>query len=275
MVAAKAHNRPIGIFDSGIGGLTVARAIQKTLPSEDLIYFGDTAHLPYGDKSPALIKKWSKQIATFLVEKNVKMIVIACNTASAAAYQVLRKHLPKDIPIVDVITPTAEYVAKKYHNEKIGVIGTKGTINSRSYVRKLAKLNHSLTITSQATQLLAPMIEEGYFNNNISKTIIYSYLSKHSFKNISALILGCTHYPLIKKEVKSFYKGDVEVIDSAHMVSQKVQEVLKKKKLLRTADRTAKHQFFVSDYTESFAVTAKIFLKEKINLKKKDLWKNE
>ena len=148
MVAAKTNNRPIGIFDSGIGGLTVARAIQKTLPNEDIIYFGDTAHLPYGDKSPILIKKWSKQIANFLVEKRVKMIVIACNTASAAAHQVLLKHIPKDIPIVDVISPTVNYVAKKYSKEKIGVIGTKGTINSRIYVRKLSKLNPKLKIAT-------------------------------------------------------------------------------------------------------------------------------
>ena len=272
MVAGITDKRPIGIFDSGIGGLTVAGAIHKALPNEDLIYFGDTAHLPYGDKSPALIRKWSKRIASFLVDKNVKMIVIACNTASAAAYQTLLKHVPHDIPIVNVITPTAKYVANKYDKKKIGVIGTKGTISSRVYVRKINKFNPKLKITSQATPLLAPMIEEGYFNNNISKAIIYSYLDKPAFKNIAALILGCTHYPMIKKEVKSFYDGATEVIDSAEMVSKRVKEVLVKKKLLRTEKHQPKHRFFISDYTESFASSTKIFFKGNISLKKKNLW---
>jgi glutamate racemase len=169
-------NKPIGIFDSGIGGLTVAKAIAEALPNETIIYFGDTAHLPYGDKSKESITMYSKRITAFLLAKGCKAIVIACNTASAHAYADLKKAYPK-VPILNVIDPTVDYCLTKYKKGKIGVIATRGTIKSRIYPRKLNKENPKLEVPQTATPLLAPMIEEGFFNNKISKTIINSYLS--------------------------------------------------------------------------------------------------
>jgi len=266
------ENQAIGIFDSGIGGLTVAKAIQKKLPNERFVYFGDTAHLPYGDKSPIAIRNWSKTIAEFLIKKKVKLIVIACNTASSHAYNSLRTHLKKRVEVIDVINPTADYVAEKFTKGRIGVIGTKGTIHSRVYVKRIEKRNKKLKVTSNATPLLAPMIEEGYFNNNISRSIIKAYLDKKTFQNIQAIILGCTHYPLIKKEINEIYAGKIEVIDSAEKTAERVRVYLKSKNLL-APENDKRNQFFVSDYTEAFDKSTKIFFKKDVSLKKVNLWK--
>ena len=262
----------IGIFDSGIGGLTVAKAVRTILPKERIIYFGDTAHLPYGDKSPTAIRNWSKAIGDMLVSKKVKLVVIACNTASAHAYSTLKAHLKGKVKVIDVINPTAEYVTKKFKKGKIGVIGTKGTINSRVYVKRIDKLNPKLKVTSNATPLLAPMIEEGFFDNNISSTIIRAYLDKSTFQNIDAIILGCTHYPLIKKEIKEVYEDRIEVIDSAQKTAEKIRSYLTNAKLL-AKKRIGRDSFFVSDLTESFAKSTKVFFKKGVSLKKLDLWK--
>lgn len=264
-------DRPIGIFDSGIGGLTVANAIRKALPDEKLIYFGDTAHLPYGDKSSASIKQYSVRISEFLAEKDCKAIVIACNTASAVAFNTVKKKIGSRALVVNVIDPVVRYTAQNYVSSKIGVIGTKGTINSRVYANRIAKLNPKLKVTSLATPLLAPMIEEGFFNNNISQTIINSYLSKKSFQGVKALILACTHYPLIKREVKKYYQNNVEIIDSAEIVAKHVERELIQRDLIRSK-RRGTHQFFVSDFTESFEKSTKIFFREELHLKQKRLF---
>jgi glutamate racemase len=269
------NTNPIGIFDSGIGGLTVAKAIQKFLPNESFIYFGDTAHLPYGDKSPDSIRAYSKRIAELLVEHNCKAIVIACNTASAHAYKTVVKSIPSHIPVINVVDPVAIYTAANYNKTKVGVIGTKGTIHSRIYVKRIEKLNPTLKVLSNATPLLASMIEEGYYNNKISQSIIDSYLSKSSFKGIEALILGCTHYPLIKKEVEKFYQQKIEIIDSASVVAHAVSDVLKKKDILNLSRRKPKYSFWVSDYTESFEKSTEIFFNQKLKLVEKRIWKDE
>ena len=263
---------PIGIFDSGIGGLTVAKAIQRALPNESFIYFGDTAHLPYGDKSPESIRSYAKKITELLLSNNCKAIVIACNTASAHAYKEVLKMVPNHVPVINVVDPVATYTAQHYEKGKIGVIGTKGTIQSRIYVKRIEKLNAKLKVLSNATPLLASMIEEGYFNNKISQTIINNYLAKPSFKGIDALILGCTHYPLIKKEVERFYEGKIEIIDSASVVASAVKETLGKKGLLCTAGKKPKYHFWVSDYTESFEKSTAIFFKTKQKLVEKRIW---
>ena len=264
------ENKPIGIFDSGIGGLTVAKAIKEALPDEQLIYFGDTAHLPYGDKSKDSIQAYSKRIAGYLLAKGCKAIVIACNTASAHAYADLKKFYPK-IPIINVVNPTVNYVSDKYKDGKIGVIATKGTIKSRIYPRKIVKRNNKLKVPQAAAPLLVPMIEEGFFNNNISQTIINSYLSPKNFKGINALILGCTHYPLIKGEVENFLGDKVEVIDSASVVANFTKKLLKKEGLLATEKKGDDH-FYVSDYTKSFEQTSKLFFGETINLEEERIW---
>jgi len=266
------NNQPIGIFDSGIGGLTVAKAIQHALPNESFIYFGDTAHLPYGDKSPESIRHYAKRITELLLASQCKAIVIACNTASAHAFKEVVKQVPAGVPVINVVDPVAAYTAYHYTKGKIGVIGTKGTIQSRIYVKRIEKLNKQLKVLSNATPLLASMIEEGYFNNKISQTIINNYLSKPTFKGIDALILGCTHYPLIKKEVEKFYQQKIEIIDSATVVAEHVAEVLNKRKLLNETKRKPKYQFWVSDYTESFEASTSIFFKEKLKLVEKRIW---
>ncbi len=268
----KSSNRPIGIFDSGIGGLTVASAIKKAMPGESFIYFGDTAHLPYGDKSPESIRHYAARITSFLLDKKCKAIVIACNTASAHALKTVQDICGPEIPVISVVDPVAEYAAHHYSDCTVGVIGTKGTINSRIYVNRIEKLNKSLKVLSNATPLLAPMIEEGFFNNSISQTVINSYLSKKSFGGINALILGCTHYPLIKKEVESFYKKKIEIIDSAGVVAEYVKTTLTAKKLLNTDKKEPQYEFYISDFTASFEQSTKIFFKEKIQLTEARIW---
>lgn len=267
----KPDNRPIGIFDSGIGGLTVASAIAKLMPNERIIYFGDTAHLPYGDKSPAAIRTYSSGIFKFLKSKNCKAIIIACNTASAIATNVVRKLAGKDMPVINVIDPTVRYVTSRFDTGKIGVIATKATVNSRAYAKRIEKQNKNLKVTMLATPLLVAMVEEGFFNNNISQSIIDSYLSKSNLRDIDGLILGCTHFPHIKTQVQSFYNQSVEVLDSTEIVAQYTQKTLLKKNLLSNS-RSGEHHFFVSDLTPSFAESTKIFFGKKLKLEKKNLW---
>ena len=263
---------PIGIFDSGIGGLTVASSIIKLLPKEELIYFGDTAHLPYGEKSPDAIKYYSIRIARFLMQRKCKMIVIACNTASALAYEVVKDFVGNTAHVVNVIDPVVEEVTNKKGNHKIGVIGTKATIKSDIYARKINALRKKAEVVSVATPLLASMIEEGYFNNKISRTIINSYLSRPKLKKIDSLILACTHYPLIKPEIEEVYKSRIEIIDSAGVVGKHVKNILTKKNIL-AAHKNPHHHFFISDYTKSFEKSAKYFFKNKIKLEEANIWK--
>jgi glutamate racemase len=263
--------QPIGIFDSGIGGLTVANAIRKILPQEQLIYFGDTAHMPYGDKSPEAIKFYSLKIAKFLLDKGCKVIVIACNTASAHAYHELLHFLGDRIPIINVIDPVVDLLVKNEQDRKIGVIGTKSTIRSDIYAKKFKAADPSVVVSSLATPLLAPMIEEGFFNNNISKTVINSYLSSPKLKKIDSLILACTHYPLISSEISAFYKDKVRIINTAEIVARHVQDRLKELNLLNE-EVPKRHQFFVSDYTPSFEKSTRLFFGEKISLSLKPIW---
>lgn len=263
--------QPIGIFDSGIGGLTVANAVKELLPREQLIYFGDTAHLPYGDKSEDAIKYYSIRIAQFLLKHKCKTIIIACNTASSIAYSVVKDFVGDQALVINVIDPVVDYVTRQKRFKKIGVIGTKGTIRSTIYERKILEKNPTAEVSSLATPLLASMIEEGFFNNNISKTIIHSYLSKPRLKKVDAMILACTHYPLIKPEIKSFYGDKVEIIDSADIVAQYVKTVLTEKGLLN-GRKTGQHHFYVSDYTEAFEKSTKFFFQSKIHLEEANFW---
>ncbi|MBI2967328.1 MAG: glutamate racemase [Bacteroidetes bacterium] len=265
-------NSPIGIFDSGIGGLTVARAIHKQLPYLPIIYFGDTAHLPYGDKSSESIQNYAQRISSFLLKKRCRIIVIACNTASAVAYEKVKRHIGMKAIVFNVIDPVVDYVACNFKRGRVGVIGTKGTIQSRIYVRKIAKVNSAIRVSSLATPLLAPMIEEGYFNNYISRTIIHSYLSKKTLSGTRALILGCTHYPLIKKEVEKFYGKGVDIIDSADIVAAHIKDKIGNLYSFSKRKQPERH-FFVSDYTEAFEKSAAIFFGKNIKLKKVNLWR--
>jgi glutamate racemase len=267
----KKREQPIGIFDSGIGGLTVAHAIKKVLPNENMIYFGDTAHLPYGDKSEAAIQAYSIRIADILLQKGCKVIVIACNSASSAAYELLQEYVRRDTHIINVIDPMVDLVGKSFSGKKVGLIGTKRTVQSGVYSRKIQELNKSITLQSLATPLLAPMIEEGFFNNQISHEIIAQYLADGELENIEALILACTHYPLIKNEIGKFYSGKMEILDSSEIVAKALYTYLEKEKLLNENQNPVDH-FLVSDYTESFESSARLFFHESVQLEKHDLW---
>lgn len=262
---------PIGIFDSGIGGLTVASAVHQLLPKEELIYFGDTAHLPYGDKSPEAIKYFSLKIGKFLLDKQCKLIVIACNTASSLAYQDLVDFLGDRIPVINVIDPVVDYIVNHGDHRYIGVIGTKATIKTDVYAQKIKALKPEVEVKSLPTPLLAPMIEEGFFSNTISKTVINSYLSSPKLKKIDSLILACTHYPLIKPEIEAYYQNKVAIINTAELVAQHVQQRLSELNLLNTTE-PKRHQFYVSDYTPSFEKSTKLFFGEKIHLTLKNIW---
>jgi len=265
-------SQAIAIFDSGIGGLTVAKAINQLLPNEQLIYFGDTAHLPYGDKSAENIQYFSQRIAEFLLEKECKCIVIACNTASSVAFEKVLEIVNGKIPVFNVIDPVVAFISENNNYKKIGVIGTKGTIKSNIYERKIAENLPHLEVVSLATPLLAPMIEEGFFNNSISKTIIKNYLCYPDFSDIDAIVLACTHYPLIKEDVNDFFNSKVNILDTANIVAQFVMNKLSEIKILTDDYQPKQHHFYVSDYTDSFQQSAKIFFKEKINLEKANIW---
>lgn len=266
----KQATAPVGIFDSGIGGLTVAHAIQQELPNESLIYFGDTAHLPYGDKSEAAIQAFSIKIADVLLKQGCKVIVIACNSASSASYELLKEYVRHDAHIINVIDPMVEYVAEHYSNKTVGLIGTKRTVNSGVYTRKLEEVDRTIKLKTLATPLLAPMIEEGFFNNQISHEIIAQYLADPTLSNIDALVLACTHYPLIKPEINQYYQNKIAILDSAAIVAQALHQYLAAHRLLNT--NSVQHQFFVSDYTEAFEAATKLFFKSQVQLRHHPLW---
>lgn len=261
-------NSPIGLFDSGVGGLTVASAIRLNLPAEQMIYFGDTAHLPYGDKSKDTIIGYSISITKFLLEKGCKVILIACNSASANAFSEVQEFVGDKALVMNVIDPVIDSVTKGYEVYKnIGVIGTKATINSGTYTRGIQEKGPGIEVSSLATPLLVPMIEEGFIFDDISNAIIRSYLSRKELQGIDSLILGCTHYPIIKNQISRYFNFEVDIIDSAKIVAEKLREELISNQILRT-DKAPGHQFFVSDHTAYFEIIARMFFGEKIDLNK-------
>ena len=264
------NNQPIGIFDSGVGGLTVAHAIKQILPGESLIYFGDTAHLPYGDKSEEAIRFYSGKITEFLLNHNAKVVLIACNSASASAFEFLKEEFGSKTILLDVIDPVVDYISTRKF-DKIGVIGTKRTISSGTYEQKVNAKSPETSIVSLATPLFVPMIEEGFIFDDISNAIIRTYLANESLAGIQALILGCTHYPIIRNQINKFFNFNVEVVDSARIVSGILRETLEKKNLLNDSG-DVKDQFYVSDYTYYFEKIARMFFEGEINLSKADIW---
>jgi glutamate racemase len=252
----------IGIFDSGIGGLTVAKAIKAKLPNEQLLYFGDTAHLPYGEKSSHAIESYILEIGKFLVANSCKLLVIACNSASSVFDSRPELAEKLNIPVIDVILPVIKKVAHS-NGHKIGVIGTHQTIGSNIYSLKLLEENPKLDVQSLATPLLAPMIEEGFINNQISKAVINDYLQQ--FSGIDSLILGCTHYPLIKREIEDFFEGATNLLDAPDIVANSVKVHLQKHALLSDS-RLADDRFYLSDFTSTFERTARLFFGADVHL---------
>lgn len=269
----RSRQQPIGIFDSGIGGLTVAKALHEHMPNEQFIYFGDTYHLPYGDKSADAIRYYCIKISKFLLEKNCKLIIIACNSASSTAYDMLLDFFDGKVLFVNVVDPLVhEVISKGYKN--IGVIATKATINSQIYSKKIKSYNPELTVNEMATPLLVPMIEEGFYNGNISRNIIENYLSNPKLEGIDALLLACTHYPLIKNEINDFYQGKVAILDSIEVVKNEVEQLLTEIDL-KSFEKSADDLFYVSDYTASFESTTRIFYGEDIKLEAIQIWGQE
>ena len=270
-MSSSGNAAPIGIFDSGIGGLTVARAIRSVLPNESFIYFGDTAHLPYGDKSPGLVASYAEGITRFLLEEHkCKAIVIACNTASAAAYETLRDAYRGHLPVINVIDPMIEEVIAAEGLTKVGVIATKTTVASGVYQEKFKRRKPELSVATLATPLLASLIEEGFYDNSISEAVIHRYLSDSSLDGIQGLILACTHYPLIRNQIQEYFRGSVRIFDSAAVVAAKLKDILSKENLLSLIHENH-DRFFVSDFTPAFELATKTFFGSSIRLERRVL----
>jgi glutamate racemase len=265
------NDHPIGLFDSGVGGLTVAHAISSILPGEQLLYYGDTAHLPYGDKSKETIIRYSTGIVDFLLEHGCKVILIACNSASANAYKEVKMHVGKKAAVLNVVDPVIEHVATAPGVKEVGVIGTRATIVSNSYQDGIIEMNPALKVSSLATPLLVPMIEEGFVFDDISNAVIRSYLSRRELSDIDTLILGCTHYPIIRNQISRYYNFEVNVIDSARIAAEFLRKYLEENDLL-AASRSGDNTFYVSDHTPSFETIANIFFNERIKLLKESIW---
>ncbi len=262
---------PIGIFDSGLGGLSLVKSVKKLLPNEQLIYFADTAHLPFGDKSNHAIQGFSRQICQLLLDYNCKAILIACNSASSVAFDSLKSMVKNKIDIIDVINPTVKYIAKTYSNSNIGLIGTRLTVKSNVYQQKLQALNPSIKLKAFATPLFVPIIEEGFIQTPVSQFTISHYLTNSIFHDIQAFILACTHYPLLESEINTFFQSKVKIIDSLTLVVEALKTTLKKKGLLKEKADNQKDIYLASDITEVFQKQSKIFFSESINFHLKKL----
>lgn len=253
---------PVGVFDSGVGGLTVVREIMRQMPDEKIIYFGDTARVPYGSKSQETVTKYARQIIRFLKTQQVKAIVVACNTASAYALDELEKEI--SIPIIGVVKPGARVAADTTVNGKIGVIGTEGTIGSRIYSRYIKELNPAVEVIGKACPLFVPLVEEGLLKDPVTDEIASRYLSELIDIGIDTLILGCTHYPLIRSTLGKIMGDNVKLVNPAYETACGLKSLLEKENLLN--DNTPKlgdnqYQFYVSDAAEKFKRFANSTLK--------------
>jgi glutamate racemase len=261
------NEKPIGIFDSGLGGLTVMAQVMKELPKENIIYFGDTARIPYGSKSQEAIERFSIEIAGFLLKKKVKMIVVACNTASSLALGVLKNILK--VPVLGVIEPGAECAIEATKNGRIGIIGTEGTVKSLSYVKAIKKKSKNNKIFQQSCPLFVPLVESGWTKGKITGSIIKEYLKDLNKNKIDTLVLGCTHYPLLKDALAGAIGSKVKLIDSASATAKSVAKLLKEKDLLNQKTKKGKYEFYVSDSPEKFKKLGRQFLGKDLKTVKK------
>ena len=255
----------IGIFDSGIGGLTVVKALMEHLSDYDIIYLGDTARTPYGTKSSETVKKYALENTEFLLSKGAKIVIIACNTASSVATEIVAENF--DVPIFEVITPAVELSIKTSHKQCIGIIGTRATVKSGIYEKKIKEINPQARIYSKACPLLVPLVEEGWINKPETRMIVKKYLYSLKVRQIDTLILGCTHYPLLKDIIQKKIGKRVNIIDSSIAVASNVKAFLEKhQELDNMLSKKGRYTFFVSDVTEQFKKTATSMLKRNINL---------
>ncbi|MDD5195753.1 MAG: glutamate racemase [Candidatus Omnitrophica bacterium] len=250
-------NKPIGIFDSGLGGLTVLKEIEKILPHENIIYLGDTARVPYGNKSKATIVKFSTENILFLLQRKVKIIVVACNTASSLALDYLRGIF--SVPIIGVIEAGARKAFQVSCNKRIAILGTRSTIASFSYERAIKEWDATITVYPKACPLFVPLVEEGITRGPIVSGVVRMYLNELKSKRVDTLILGCTHYPLLKKEIARCMRG-VFIVDSAQEMAVHTKEILQERGILNQASKNGKKEFYVTDEPSGFSKLARLFL---------------
>jgi len=251
----KLSNLPIGIFDSGVGGLTVFKAIRNLLPQENLVYFGDLARVPYGMKSPRLIQTYSLQIAKYLIEKSkVKALVVACNTASSTSLEILKENF--NLPILGVILPGVEEALRITRNGRIGVIGTRTTIKTGAYQKALLERKKGIEVFAYPTPLLVPLVEEGWLENRVARLVVREYLAPFIQAGVDTLILGCTHYPLLKKIIGKEGKG-IMLVDSSQAVARKLKEILEEKGL---KGGEGKEEFYLTDIPQNFSFLFRVLL---------------
>jgi len=255
------QNDPIGIFDSGLGGLTVVKEVIKKLPNENVVYFGDTARVPYGSKSKKTVTRFSIENTEFLLKFRAKVIVVACNTSSSLSLNALRARFK--VPIIGVIAPGVKRAIEVTKNDRIGVIGTKATIKSGSYIKELKRQDGNKKCTAESCPLFVPLVEEKWINDKVTRMVAGKYLRPLKKSGVDTLILGCTHYPLLKSVIKKVAGSGVRLVDSAEAVAKEVRELLEKKALLKK-NRGAKYKFFVSDEPTNFKIIGERFLGRKI-----------
>jgi glutamate racemase len=262
-----ADNRPIGIFDSGVGGLTVVGKISRILPNEDLVYFGDTARVPYGTKSRETVTKFSVENVEFLMEHNVKLVIVACNTASSLSLDFLKRCFR--VPIIGVIEPGARGAVAATRNNRIGVIGTHATVSSGAYEKTIKRISSKYSVFTQACPLFVPLVEEGWVDKDVTEEVARIYLKPLRAKRIDTLIMGCTHYPILKNILKKVMGADAVLIDSSIEVAIQTKEVLDTNGLLNTSPEKGMHKFFVSDEPNRFIKIGDKFLKRRIKCLKR------
>jgi glutamate racemase len=256
------RNQPIGVFDSGIGGLTVVRELFQQLPNEEIVYFGDTARVPYGTKSEETVQKFALQDARFLVEQRVKLIVVACNTVSSNSLDLLEEHI--DVPIEGVIQPGARAAVAASQNGRIGVIGTDSTISSLAYERAIKALDGKAQIFARSCPLFVPLAEEGWVDDPVTAQVADRYLTPLRSCQVDTLVLGCTHYPLLMKVIQKAMGREVALIDSASATAASVKEILVKEELSRDLPAEPEHRFFVSDMPRRFLEIGERFLQSSL-----------
>ena len=252
---------PIGVFDSGLGGLTVAHAIMRQLPAEDLVYFGDTARVPYGPKSPETVRRYSSEIAWYLMEQGVKAIVVACNTATAHALPALQDELP--VPVIGVVGPGARAAVKATRSGHIGVIATAGTIRSGAYVRAIHAEAPDAKVTALACPLFVPLVEEGWTDHDATKLVAREYLATIMHREVDTLVLGCTHYPLLKQLIAEIVGPDVRLIDSAEETAADTRRLLDEHDLATDAGE-GQYRFIASDDAQQFLALGQRFFGDTI-----------
>ncbi len=255
--------QPIGVFDSGLGGLTVIREIRRVLPAEEVLYFGDLARLPYGIKSKEQIKRFSIENTLFLISRKVKALVVACNSSSSAAFSFLKSHF--NLPMIDVIEPAVREAAAKTRTRRVGVIGTQATVESGVYEKALKKMDSRFQVFSVACPLFVPLVEEGWLNGKISQRIIETYIGALRKKRIDTLILGCTHYPLLKDAIQKVIGPRVTMVDSVIPTTQKLASLLRELGLSYPSPRCGELKIFVSDKPRNFVRVGESFLGEKLS----------